>query len=330
MAPVAVYSDCPINPDAGTATEINSSSTVAAKPVGITPQTAAFDSFIAVPTTTAQTGAELRPTPTTALEQITTSPPPPQPGVVPALPAPTATATPTVCSPYVNLAEKAPADAFPPPPQPGATPCIPPPTVTATVTRTVIVHARNPSLPPPRSSYATRGISPVASTARRSGSAHSHRRRVSAHAFHDLGISGPKPATYLPQSSYASLQSQISPSGTAQSQLPPLFTDISNLTQQSMHMSASVSPSSDNGERGGSLTHPPGYSQDPYAASFSPERRAAYEAAVVEENSNWSPTAALVSGDLWDTVTKWAGEAGKKLGEVEQGIWKVVGDKGVF
>lgn len=91
------------------------------------------------------------------------------------------------------------------------------------------------------------------------------------------------------------------------------------------------------------MSHPPGYQQDVHAAEFSSGQRAAHNAYVTENSSNYPGFSNSVGGgggggyggssggdnyeddeSLWNTAKKWASAAGSSLAAAESEVWKAV------
>ncbi|KAL8829109.1 MAG: hypothetical protein Q9191_002197 [Dirinaria sp. TL-2023a] len=238
------------------------------------------------------------PTPTTSTHASTTS---------------VATSSSTPARPEANIAPNptqysaTPAENSPPPPQPGAVP------LSSTST-----NARRPSIPPPPKA----GEKPL------------------PREYYAKPTATPsKPQPYPPQMSVPSPDSSsngVPPSSVTSTTQPPLKAQQVSSPYPTQPAAAPSAARS----RANTLEHPPGYAQDPHAQEMTPDARFATEQQATNQSSSHSPVLPGYNGHsggankgfeeeqgIWDMAKKLVSQAGEKVVEFEEEVWRKLGEK---
>lgn len=298
--------------------EIHTASPISpAKATAITPRTSALSPSPYMPATAA--------TSTTPSINTTADPPPPQPQQQPSgLPTPTIPSSFSTASPPPTQTQHA-----PPPPQPFALP-------TPFIPKSRTPSPRREIPPPPKvgekpkpAAYYSPTPTPTYFQSSQPFSPHT-------------GLSSPMaPRTAgLPPRSVTSVSHNglLSPQSARLPYNSPLPTPTNTTTAAGDDISTARP----------SLEHPPGYVQNPYASDMTPEQRFATE----QQNGAGSPRLGYVNGgstarspgfvmgglgspkgsildgnggveeSIWGVMGGWVKGVGKKMGEVEEEVWK--------
>ncbi|KAF4628311.1 hypothetical protein G7Y89_g9841 [Cudoniella acicularis] len=130
-------------------------------------------------------------------------------------------------------------------------------------------------------------------------------------------VSSPMPQPYPPQMS-------VPPPMTAAYGQPTYSTSTSNTPPSAYPVPL---PSSDDGAKRSSLEHPPGYHQNVYASELTSEQRRAQEANNASGfgvRDRTGKVGGTESDSMWDTAKKWAQDAGAKIAEAEDSVWRKI------
>ncbi|KAK8257197.1 hypothetical protein IWZ00DRAFT_5804 [Phyllosticta capitalensis] len=280
MPPIPIYSNAPI--------------TAAAKPDGITPQTAT-DEQLQPPTRT--TAA-----PTTS--STSSSPPAPQPGARPIPPTQAAQPAPSAA-----------ASGGPPPPQPGQAPSVATATATAppTAAASSIPGTSNVTAPPPQFN-----IPPPTMNAAATHSTHPSTTSTSSYSPPNANA-GPTTLSFGAPPPPPSSSSQYAPVTAS----PPAAPGLSNIPQPTL---PNASTSNTN------LAHPSGYVQNPYAADGTAAQRerlvAAAEERRLDGDGGEGTGVGAMAGSVWGSVVAAASKVGEGLKRGEEEAWRLAGGKG--
>lgn len=239
------------------------------------------------------------PTPTTSTHASTTS---------------VATSSSTPLKPEADLAptptqpSATPAENSPPPPQPRAIPL-----------SSTSVNARRPSIPPPPKE----GEKPQP-----------------PEYYAKPTPTSSKPQPYPPQMSIPPPNSSfngVPPSSVTSTTQPPVEAQHGSSPYQRQPAAAPGAGRS----RANPLEHPPGYVQDPNAQDMTPDARFATEQqATNQSSSSHSPVLPGYNGHsggskgnseeeqgIWDMAKKMVSQAGEKVVEFEEEVWRKLGEK---